>query len=178
MFASENLIYCTIHWTWCFHSSVFNGFTHQSTYLTLEFRVRPLYSSILFNPFKNIHFKTTPNDRILLTTKKKSIDFSLQMLKMKKHEELETPTFTTSIPIDIVDWDHPPMNSVVPHNPPRNQFHSICEYAVAIYNTTTSCLSKTLNFQNVTFYWIILNADLWINSFIYNIHSTYTHNNI
>lgn len=24
-----------------------------------------------------------------------------QMLKMKKHEELETPTFTTSIPIDI-----------------------------------------------------------------------------
>lgn len=29
--------------------------------------------------------------------------FSLQMLKMKKHEELETPTFTTSIPIDIND---------------------------------------------------------------------------
>lgn len=27
----------------------------------------------------------------------------LQMLKMKKHEELETPTFTTSIPIDIVE---------------------------------------------------------------------------
>ncbi|XP_063703382.1 chloride intracellular channel Clic [Culicoides brevitarsis] len=26
-----------------------------------------------------------------------------QMLKMKKHEELETPTFTTSIPIDIND---------------------------------------------------------------------------
>jgi len=25
----------------------------------------------------------------------------LQSLKMKKHEELETPTFTTSIPIDI-----------------------------------------------------------------------------
>lgn len=25
----------------------------------------------------------------------------LQMLKMKKHEELETPTFTTSIPIDV-----------------------------------------------------------------------------
>lgn len=32
----------------------------------------------------------------------KNIFFScLQMLKMKKHEELETPTFTTSIPIDI-----------------------------------------------------------------------------
>lgn len=29
-----------------------------------------------------------------------------QMLKMKKHEELETPTFTTSIPIDIVEWEH------------------------------------------------------------------------
>ncbi|KAH9640278.1 hypothetical protein HF086_001630 [Spodoptera exigua] len=26
---------------------------------------------------------------------------SLQALKMKKHEELETPTFTTSIPIDV-----------------------------------------------------------------------------
>lgn len=26
-----------------------------------------------------------------------------QMLKMKKHEELETPTFTTSIPIDITE---------------------------------------------------------------------------
>lgn len=26
-----------------------------------------------------------------------------QMLKMKKHEELETPTFTTSIPIDIAE---------------------------------------------------------------------------
>lgn len=28
---------------------------------------------------------------------------NFQMLKMKKHEELETPTFTTSIPIDIVE---------------------------------------------------------------------------
>nr|BAM19278.1 chloride intracellular channel [Papilio polytes] len=26
-----------------------------------------------------------------------------QALKMKKHEELETPTFTTSIPIDVND---------------------------------------------------------------------------
>lgn len=26
-----------------------------------------------------------------------------QALKMKKHEELETPTFTTSIPIDVKD---------------------------------------------------------------------------
>ena len=28
-----------------------------------------------------------------------------QMLKMKKHEELETPTFTTSIPIDVHNID-------------------------------------------------------------------------
>uniref|UniRef100_A0A1B6FT17 CLIC N-terminal domain-containing protein n=1 Tax=Cuerna arida TaxID=1464854 RepID=A0A1B6FT17_9HEMI len=28
-----------------------------------------------------------------------------QMLKMKKHEELETPTFTTSIPIDVSNLD-------------------------------------------------------------------------
>lgn len=28
-----------------------------------------------------------------------------QMLKMKKHEELETPTFTTSIPIDVGPHD-------------------------------------------------------------------------
>ncbi|KAL4714854.1 hypothetical protein ACJJTC_012526 [Scirpophaga incertulas] len=29
------------------------------------------------------------------------VDFEIPALKMKKHEELETPTFTTSIPIDV-----------------------------------------------------------------------------
>lgn len=31
------------------------------------------------------------------------IMLSLQSMKMKKHEELETPTFTTSIPIEVND---------------------------------------------------------------------------
>lgn len=32
--------------------------------------------------------------------------YDLQALKMKKHEELETPTFTTSIPIDVNDLNN------------------------------------------------------------------------
>lgn len=31
------------------------------------------------------------------------IVLSFQSMKMKKHEELETPTFTTSIPIEVND---------------------------------------------------------------------------
>lgn len=90
---------------WCISGDICTTCTGWTRFCRVVRLIRILLITISYsrlNKFKKNFFFSIFFDSICTLLKLYCI-VSFQSMKMKKHEELETPTFTTSIPIEVND---------------------------------------------------------------------------